>query len=121
MILVDTSIWVDHLRVTDPALTALLEADKVVSHAFVIGELACGNLRRRQEILSLLHDLPQADIAEEKEVLHLIDHHRLMGSGIGYVDAHLLASTLLTDSLRLWSRDRRVTDIALRLKISFPN
>lgn len=121
MILADTSIWVDHLRVPDPALTTLLEADNVASHAFVIGELACGNLRRREEILSLLHDLPQAEVAEEKEVLHFIDRHRLMGSGIGYVDAHLLASTVLTANLRLWSRDRRVADIALRLKVSFVN
>jgi predicted nucleic acid-binding protein len=115
VILVDTSVWVDHLRVHDTTLAGLLEAGGVLAHGFVIGELALGNLRRRDEILALLGDLPAATMAADDEMLGFIARHRLMGSGIGYVDAHLLASTALTPVARLWTRDRRLATVARRL------
>ena len=112
MILVDSSVWVDHLRSTDSGLVKLLESHRVLMHAFVIGELACGNLRNRAELLKLLGDLPQAKVASDSEVLFLIERHRLMGRGIGYVDAHLLASVLLHGAAHLWTRDRRLMEAA---------
>lgn len=119
MILVDTSVWVDHLRTGDTALAGLLDEGNVLAHPFVIGELACGNLRRRGEVLVLLSELPQAHHASDHEVLYFIERHRLMGSGIGYVDAHLLASVALTEAARLWTRDKRLTGVAQRLKLDF--
>jgi predicted nucleic acid-binding protein len=86
-------------------VAGLLDRAGVLGHAFVRSELACGNLRRRDEILALLADLPQAVVASDGEVIALIERHRLMGRGIGYVDAHLLAATLLTPGARLWTRD----------------
>ncbi|HEX7761739.1 MAG TPA: type II toxin-antitoxin system VapC family toxin [Caulobacteraceae bacterium] len=115
MIIIDTSVWVDHLRVGDKAVAALLDAGRVLAHPFVVGELALGNLRQRQIILASLQDLPQANIATDQEVLHFIDRHALAGLGIGYVDAHLLASTLLTAGASLWTRDKRVLYAAERL------
>lgn len=118
MILVDTSVWVDHLRGHEPALAVLLENGTVLGHAFVLGELACGGLRRRAEILRLLAELPQAFAATHAEVLGLIERHRLMGRGIGYVDAHLLASAVLTPDARLWTRDRRLAEAAESLGVA---
>lgn len=119
MILVDSSVWVDHLRTGDTALAGLLDETNVLVHPFVVGELACGNLRRRGEVLALLSDLPQAHHASDHEVLYFIERHRLMGLGIGYVDAHLLASVSLTDAARLWTRDKRLSNVAQRLKLDF--
>lgn len=115
MILVDTSVWVDHLRVADRALMRLLEAGEIVKHPFVIGELALGDLRQREFILNTLRDLPQTIVAADQEVLHFIHRYRLFGSGIGYVDAHLLAATRLTASTVLWTRDQRLRHSAQRL------
>ena len=98
MILVDTSVWVDHLRAGNERLTALLSGGEVLGHPFVIGELALGNLRRRDAVLSDLRHLPQAVVAADEEVLHFIDRQRLFGRGIGYVDAHLLAAARLTEA-----------------------
>lgn len=117
MILVDTSVWVDHLRTGDAILARLLEAGSVLAHGFVIGELAMGNLRRRDEILALLRDLPAATMAADDEALRFIERRRLMGSGIGYIDAHLLASAALTPDTRLWTRDRRLDGVARRLNL----
>ena len=111
MILVDTSVWVDHFRRGNAKLAARLAGDVVLCHPFIIGELACGNLQGRQEILSLLAKLPQCEIAEHDEVLSFVELNRLMGSGIGWVDAHLLASVVLGHE-QLWTRDRRVADVA---------
>jgi predicted nucleic acid-binding protein len=115
VILVDTSVWVDHLRATDRPLVGLLDAGQVLGHPFVIGELALGKLRRREIILGALQDLPQASVATDEEVLHFIDRHALHGRGIGYVDAHLLAAVALTAGTTLWTRDRRLHDAAVRL------
>lgn len=109
--LVDTSVWVDHLRRSDPTLSALLNRGEVECHPFVVGELALGTLRRRSEILILLDRLPQVRLAGHSEVLTFVDTHRLTGSGIGWIDAHLLASTAMDRTL-LWTRDRRLSAVA---------
>lgn len=118
MILVDTSVWVDHLRTGDPQLVALLQDGLVLAHPWVTGELALGHLSRRSEIIGLLHNLPQATIATDVEVLTLIDNRQLFGRGIGYVDAHLLAATLLTTRTRLWTRDKRLETVAVHLGLA---
>ena len=102
MVLVDTSVWVNHFREGLPVLQKLLAAGRVMCHPFIIGELACGNLRNRDEILSLLHQLPMATAAAHEEVLEFIERNHLMGKGLGYVDIHLTASALLTD-VPLWT------------------
>jgi len=118
VILVDTSIWVDHLRVGDPKLAALLHDGEVLTHPWVIGELALGQLSRRSEILGLLRNLPQAKAATEAEVLDLIENQQLFGLGIGYVDAHLLAATMLTTGAALWTRDKRLAAVAVHLGLT---
>ncbi len=111
MILVDTSIWIDHLRAGDPALAGLLYSETVLTHPFVIGELACGNLKNRAQILGDLRTLPSATVASHEEVLHLIDTRGLAGRGIGWTDAHLIAAAVLTNC-RFWTRDSRLQDVA---------
>lgn len=115
MILVDTSVWIDHLCVGDAELVTLLNNSRVLMHPFVLGELACGNLRNRTEVLALLKDLPRLAIATDDEVLFFIERHTLMGRGIGYVDAHLLAAVILSGVARLWTRDKRLQAVALSL------
>ncbi|MBI2306137.1 MAG: type II toxin-antitoxin system VapC family toxin [Rhodocyclales bacterium] len=115
MILVDTSIWIDHLSRRDERLFGLLSAGQVLAHPFVTGEVALGNLRQRETVLELLLNLPRATVASDDEVLHLINADRLHGLGVGYVDAHLLASTMLTAGARLWTRDKRLASVAHRL------
>jgi predicted nucleic acid-binding protein len=118
VILVDTSIWIDHLRVGDPKLAALLQDGHVLAHPWVIGELALGQLSDRSEILRLLHNLPHAQTATDAEVLNLVDNRHLFGLGIGYIDAHLLAATLLTAGAGLWTRDKRLAAIAAQLGLA---
>lgn len=117
VILVDTSIWVDHLRATDRQLARLLLDDAVLGHPFVVGELACGALRHRSEILGLLRHLPQAPVVEHDEVLAFIEAHALAGSGLGWIDVHLLASATLAGE-RVWTRDRRLALAARRLGVA---
>jgi hypothetical protein len=119
VILVDTSVWVDHLRSGEPALVALLGTGRVLTHPFIIGELACGNLRNRVEVLSRLRGLPGALAVTDEEALFFIDRHRLMGRGIGYVDVHLLAAVTLLGDARLWTRDKRLAAIASALGAGF--
>ena len=119
MILVDTSVWVDHLRNGDVRLADLLERGAVLMHPFVIGEISCGSLRDRSSVLQLLGDLPGAVVAEANEVLGFIERHSLHGRGIGYVDAHLLASTALNAGTRLWTRDKRLRIAAHDLGCAF--
>lgn len=119
MILVDTSVWIDHLHRTIPALVEALENEDVLIHPFVIGEIACGELKKRREFLDLLMALPSAVVATDEETLKLIDERRLMGKGLGYVDVHLIASVLLTDRAELWSRDKWLKTVATRMRIAF--
>jgi len=115
LILVDTSVWVDHLRRGDARLAALLESASVIAHPFIIGEVACGSLVHRKNVLGLLQDLPTAVVADADEVLVFIDRHRLHGKGIGYVDVHLLAAVALTEGAKLWTRDKRLRAVAQAL------
>ncbi|HEX7124710.1 MAG TPA: type II toxin-antitoxin system VapC family toxin [Thermodesulfobacteriota bacterium] len=118
MILVDTSVWVDHLRRGDAALAAALEAVEVCIHPFVLGELACGTLRNRREVLELLARLPGVPVATDEEALEFIERRALMGRGIGYIDVHLLASAALAGTVRLWTRDRRLAAVAADLGLA---
>jgi hypothetical protein len=117
MILVDTSVWVDHLRRGEPALADLLNEGLVACHPFVAGELACGRLRNRAEILSLLAALPQARVAEHDELLGLMDRHRLFGRGLGWVDIHLLGSAFLS-VCTLWTTDKALGQAATKLEVA---
>lgn len=119
MILVDTSVWIDHLRQGDQGLVEALETGQVLVHPFVVGELACGNLANRVEVLNLLQALPPAQVASHEEVLAFIERRRLMGRGIGYVDVHLLASVALDGAATLlWTRDRRLAAVAADLALA---
>jgi predicted nucleic acid-binding protein len=117
MTLVDTSVWIDHLRVGNRMLRSLLENGEVVAHPFVVGELACGTLRNRKEILTLLQALPEAQVAEHEEVMRVVEREQLYGQGIGWMDAHLLASARLSRAA-LWTLDRHLSKIASQLKLT---
>jgi len=119
VILADSSIWIAHFRLADPVLNALLHDQAVLCHPFIIGELAVGHLRQREIILGLLQNLPAAAQATDAEVLGFIDRHRLMGLGVGYIDAHLLVATRLTPDATLWTGDRRLRDVARGLGLAF--
>lgn len=112
MILVDSSVWIDHLRHGDAILASLLNGSRVLGHAFVFGELALGNLRQRAIIHESLQNLPQAVVARDDEVVRLIGAMQLFGKGIGYVDAQLLAAVCLTPGSRLWTRDKQLRALA---------
>jgi len=118
LILVDSSVWTDHLRQADPVLSAMLNRAQVLSHPFVIGELALGRFRQRAQILGGLQSLPKATVGDDGEVLGFIDRHQLHGRGIGYVDVHLLASVRLTVDAASWTRDRRLHAAAVDLDIA---
>lgn len=111
MILVDTSVWIEHFRFGNATLTRALNDSLVLMHPFVVGELACGGFRNRARVLADLVALPAVQTAEQDEVLRLVDDRRLWGKGIGWIDAHLLASALLSDC-RLWTLDQRLNGIA---------
>ena len=117
-VLVDTSIWVDHLRNGCADLADALDRGMVSTHPFVIGELACGQLQNRDEMLGLLRQLPTVQAAANEEALHFIETHRLMARGIGYVDIHLLASVALTGAAQLWTRDRRLGRVAREMALA---
>ena len=119
MILVDTSVWIGHLRRGDPHLVELLEQGEAGTHPLVIGELACGSLPRRREILGLLSHLPVMPVATDSEALDFIEANRLMGTGIGYIDVHVLASARLSEGTRLWTDDTRLAAAARRLFVSW--
>lgn len=118
MILVDTSVWIDHLRSSDEELTQLLERCQVMTHPFVIGELALGRLQQRNEVLNALKNLPQVPVATENEVLGFIEQNGLYAVGIGYIDAHLLAATRLAPGTTLWTRDKRLLSVSARLGVA---
>jgi predicted nucleic acid-binding protein len=119
VILADTSVWIDHLRSSEPKLAAALEGGRVMTHPFVIGELACGNLKNRSEVLKLLGDLPAAPTATDSEVLGLIERRALMGRGVGYLDVYLLASVALVGDTRLWTRDKNLGGAAAEMDLAF--
>ena len=119
MILVDTSAWVNHLRAEEPHLVSLLNDNRVPVHPMVIGELACGNLHNRGEVLTLLRRLAKIPVVADDEVLFFIERHRLMGRGIGYVDAHLLAALALAAPALLWTSDRRLMTVATELSLAY--
>jgi predicted nucleic acid-binding protein len=118
MVLVDTSVWVAHLRRGHIGLEALLSEGHVVCHPFVVGELACGNLKNRSEILSLLQALPLATPAEHEEVMQFIENYSLMGKGLGYIDMHLLASAILS-RVPLWTLDRKLKQVSSKLGLAY--
>jgi predicted nucleic acid-binding protein len=119
MVLVDTSVWVDHLRSPNATLVGELDAGRVLAHPLVIGELACGRLKNRKEILGLLGRLPTLPVATHEEAMAFLERRSLMGRGIGFVDVHLLASTALAMPARLWTRDRRLALVASDLRCAF--
>ena len=119
MILADTSVWVDHLIVENPHLVSLLQRRQILIHPMVIGELACGNMRDRAVVMRLLRGLPRILVATHDEVLFLIESHRFMGRGIGFIDAHLLTSTAMAPPTQLWANDRRLMGVANELGIAY--
>ena len=118
MVLVDTSVWVAHLRKGNIGLEALLNEGHVVCHSFIVGELACGNLKNRSETLSLLYALPMATHAEHDELMQFIENHGLMGKGLGYIDMHLLASAILS-KVPLWTLDKKLNQVSLKLGLAY--
>ncbi|MGH8806493.1 MAG: type II toxin-antitoxin system VapC family toxin [Noviherbaspirillum sp.] len=118
MILVDTSVWIDHLRQGDAGLTGLLDKGQVLAHRFITGELALGSLQNRDMVLDALQSLPQACVATDEEVMRFIAHHALFAIGIGYIDAHLLAAVRLSPGTLLWTRDKRLLAASARLGLS---
>ncbi len=119
MILVDTSVWVDHLHVTEHALASLLDRAEVLMHPMIIGELACGNLQNRERLLSLWRDLPVIVTVTDDKALNFLEHHRLMGKGVGFIDVHLLAAVALHSDAVLWTRDQRLARPADELGLGF--
>jgi predicted nucleic acid-binding protein len=111
LILVDTSVWVDHLRKGDAGLIELLDTGQVITHPLIIGEIAMGSLRTRTVVLDSLQRLPRAMLASDEEVLEFVERHKLHGRGVGYVDAHLLASTQISQ-IAVWTRDKRLAAVA---------
>ena len=118
MVLVDTSVWIDHFRSKNTRFASLLEGNEVVIHPFVLGELACGNLANRKEIIALLHALPVVTKVEDDELLLFLERYALMGRGVGLIDVHLLASCHL-DGCFLWTKDKRLNGIASVMGIEF--
>lgn len=118
MILVDTSIWIDHFHVGDPILSGLIAERRVVMHPFVIGEVAVGSMRNRSIVITMLSELPRAVAADDEDVLRFIADHELSGIGLAYVDVHLLAACRIGGTVRLWTRDRRLRGVAERLGVA---
>ncbi len=118
MVLVDTSVWVSHLRHGNSKLQKLLQEGRVASHPFIIGELACGNISNRTEIISLMQALPMLDAVEHEELLLFIEHNKMMRKGLGFVDVHLLAATMLA-GIPLWTQDKKLKKACSQLSIDF--
>jgi len=117
-ILVDTSVWIKHLRESDKNLIELLEQGLVACHPFIIGELACGGIKNRNEIISLLNDLPSTDILDHQDIMEFIEYRKIMNKGIGYVDVHLLASALVSET-PLWTLDKALRKVSNQLSIEY--
>ncbi|MEX1165943.1 MAG: type II toxin-antitoxin system VapC family toxin [Hydrogenophaga sp.] len=115
MLLVDTSVWIDHLRQGDAALSQALQSSRVLSHPWIVGEISLGNLKNRQQVLNAMQSLPRAILADAAEVIALIESAGLYGKGLGFADAALLASVRLTPQALLWTRDKRLHAMALSM------
>jgi hypothetical protein len=120
MILVDTSVWIDHLHHTDAALVALLEQNAVWMHPMILGELACGNLKHRASLIGLWQALPRLSAATDVEARQFLEIHELLGQGIGFIDVHLLCVVALANGAQLWTRDQRLAEIATGLGLEYP-
>jgi predicted nucleic acid-binding protein len=118
VILVDTSVWIEHLRRGEPGLAAALDDGQVLIHPFVVGELACGNIGNREHVLDLLQKLPRAREATHAEVMTMIDRRKLHAKGIGYADAHLLAAAAITPLATFWTLDKRLKAVAASLDLA---
>ena len=118
MILADTSVWIDHFRKSSKRLSSLLDAESVCTHPFILGELACGNIKNRKEIIALLHALPSVHKASNDEIFYFIEQHRLDGRGIGLIDVHLLASCFIS-KCSLYTLDKRLHEVAVDLDVAF--
>jgi predicted nucleic acid-binding protein len=116
--LIDSSVWIDHLRAPNETLSALIERREVLTHPFVIGEIALGAIRSRAAVLAALDELPSVPVARDDDVLYLIEQHQLFGRGVGYIDAHLIAATRLRPGTKLWTRDRRLLAVANQFALS---
>ena len=119
MILVDTSVWIKHLRVSDDFLTMLLERNSVLMHPMIIGELACGSLKNRKDLIALWHNLPSIVTVTHTEALYFLEQNQLMSRGIGFVDVHLLAAVALQGDAQLWTYDKRLASLAVELGLGF--
>jgi len=119
VIVADTAIWIDHLRSSDPQLSMLLSKDQILLHPFVYGEISMGSLPRDHRLFTTLSDLPKLHAIPEREVLNFVSRHRLYGLGIGYVDAHLITATYLRPDCMLWTRDKRLREVAQKLAIAY--
>jgi predicted nucleic acid-binding protein len=118
VILADTTVWVDHLRNAEPTVSDLLRAEELVMHSSVLGEILLGNFRNRQAVAHALGEIPKVARASDEDVIRLIERHQLYGTGVGFVDAHLVATCLLTRGTYLWTRDRKLAAVADRLGVS---
>ena len=118
MILVDTSVWIDHFHHSDEGLKELLLSNQVCIHPFVLGELSCGNIRNRKEVLSLLRTLKSIDLVLDEEVFLLTEERKLFGKGLGFIDMHLLASAMI-HHVPIWTRDKSLKRIAIELGIDY--
>jgi predicted nucleic acid-binding protein len=118
MVLVDTSVWVSYLRHGNSKLQEMLQDGKVAIHPFIIGELTCGNISNRIEIISLMQSLPMLDVVEHEELLLFIEHNKMMGTGLGFVDVHLMAAVMLA-GIPLWTQDKKLKQACYRLSINF--
>ena len=119
MILVDTSVWIDYLRSGNPLLAELLEQNRVVMHPMVLGELACGNLKNRQQLLQLWQSQESLQAVSHDEALYFLEQYGLMGKGVGYIDVHLLASVALANGVKLWTQDKRLAHVAIELRYAW--
>jgi len=117
-ILVDTSVWIKHLREGDQNLTQLLEQGLVACHPFIIGEIACGGIKKRYEIITLLNDLPSTDVLDHSDIMEFIENRKIMNKGIGYIDVHLLGSALVSDT-PIWTFDKALSKIAFQLSVGY--
>jgi predicted nucleic acid-binding protein len=121
MILPDTAIWIDHIHAKNAQLELLLRGDRVLVHPFVIGEIALGSMKRYETTIEALTALRPAPIAADEDVRFMIKQHTIMGTGVGYVDAHLLASAMLVPGSSIWTRDKRLDTVARRMGVAWPN